>query len=123
MPKWEVEFYVKSNGDCPTEEFLTELSKKAKKDIVFINRALERLETLGPELRRPHADILRDHIYELRVGVFHRAYRLLYFFFDGQRIVITHGIVKKSDDVPAHEIDKAIEYRVDYYQRKHKGRQ
>jgi phage-related protein len=38
----------------------------------------------------------------------------LFFFFDGDKIVITHGFVKKSHSVPDAEIDRAVDYRKDY---------
>lgn len=110
-PKYEIEFYEKSNGRCPTRDFLDTLSRK---DVVFVDKALERLETHGHHLRRPHVDYLRDDIWELRVNIQRGKCRLLYFFYVGQQIVITHGFKKKVGKVPDSEIDKAIEYRNDH---------
>jgi len=59
-------------------------------------------------LRRPEADLLRDSIYELRVGLQHVNYRMLYFFHGRTAAVISHGLVKE-DKVPSKEIDRAIE--------------
>ncbi len=116
--KWDVEFYERSNGHCPTREFLDELTARER---VFADRAFNLLETYGHELRRPHADYLRDDILELRVKTPDSGLRFLYFFFDRHSIVITHGIKKKTDKVRASEIDKAIQYRSDYLERKTKG--
>ena len=63
---------------------------------------------LGHELRRPEADLLRDKIYELRIGLMGMNYRLLYFFHGEAIAVLAHGIVKESA-VPPREIDRAIE--------------
>ena len=41
---------------------------------------IQRLGELGHELGRPEADIFREGIYELRVGLQHVNYRILYFF-------------------------------------------
>jgi phage-related protein len=110
--KWIVEFYIKSNNKrCPTEEFLDKLSKT---ELVFIESALNRLSEHGNNLRRPHADYLRDNIYELRVKANQSQYRLFYFFFDGRKIIITHGYPKKTSAVRDQEIKKAIEFRNDY---------
>ncbi|HEX5726697.1 MAG TPA: type II toxin-antitoxin system RelE/ParE family toxin [Longimicrobiaceae bacterium] len=68
---------------------------------------IDLLEEKGYELRRPHADTLRDGIHELRVVSQHVNYRLLYFF-HGILAVISHGITKE-DVVPPREIDLAIE--------------
>jgi phage-related protein len=112
--KWIVEFYRKANGRCPTEEFLDSLENEEK---VFIRRAIQRLEEYGYKLKRPHAAPLRDHILELRRRTHQGNIRLLYFFFDGKKFIITHGFKKKSTRVPSNEIEKAIEYRKDYLKR------
>ena len=63
---------------------------------------------MGHELRRPEADFLRDGIYELRVGLQHVNYRMLYFFHGRTAAVVSDGLVKEAE-VPAKEIEKAIE--------------
>lgn len=68
---------------------------------------IELLASVGHDLRRPHADYLRDGIYELRVRVRNVHYRILYFFFKNAAIVLSHGTTKK-DRVPPGEIDKAV---------------
>ncbi len=62
---------------------------------------------MGNALRRPHADYLRDGIYELRFRVNTVQYRLLYFFFDQNAACISHGITKE-DDIEDRDIDFAI---------------
>lgn len=111
--QWIVEFYKKSNNNrCPTEEFLNALSKP---ELLIFERAFDRLSEFGHTLKRPHADYLRDDIYELRVKTNQGQYRLFYFFFDGMKIVITHGYSKKASSVRNQEIKKAIEYKRDYF--------
>ena len=112
--KWQVEFYEKENGRCPTREFLDGLPKQ---DRVFIENGFNRLEIYGTALNRPHAGYLRNHIHELRVQTKGVHYRFLYFFFQDTIVVVTHGIVKKTRNVPDDEIVKAIEYRNRYYMR------
>jgi hypothetical protein len=39
---------------------------------------------------------------------------LFYFFFDGTKIIVTHGYSKKTSAVRDQEIKRAIEFRKDY---------
>lgn len=116
--EWEVEFYEKNNGRSPTLEFLNSLPRQ---DLVFINTAFKRLREHGPDLKRPYVAYLRDHIWELRVRVKRNRYRFLYFFYDGEKFVVTHGIKKKTGKVPNSEIDRAIRYMDDYLATASKG--
>jgi phage-related protein len=111
---WEVEFYETDSGRCPTKDFIDSLQAK-EQDLVM--RGMGRLETYGPDLRRPYVDYLRDDIYELRISTPGGKLRFFYFFFDRRKMIVTHAIKKKTSDVPPNEIDKAVAYREDYLQR------
>jgi hypothetical protein len=71
------------------------------------------LRSQGHELRRPIADFLRDGIYELRPTYQGVNYRILYFFSGKNIVVISHGIAKQSE-VPAVEINRAMERKKRY---------
>ena len=60
---------------------------------------------------------MRDDIYELRTGLNHINYRLLYFFDGLDIILITHGL-KKEKEVPSNEIDYAIKIKNEYFKNK-----
>jgi len=105
MPKTKMVFYKEDDGTAPMLEWLDSLQPKALDKCAV---RIERLEEMGYELRRPEADLLRDSIYELRVGLQHVNYRMLYFFHGRTAAVISHGLVKE-DKVPSKEIDRAIE--------------
>ena len=74
---------------------------------------IERLAEMGYELRRPEADFLRDGIYELRVTSQGVQYRMLYFF-SGKQAVISHGLIKRDNEVPPKEINLAIERKTHF---------
>jgi len=105
MPKIKVVFFKEDDGSVPILEWLDSLQEKALDKCTV---KIERLEELGHELRRPEADFLRDGIYELRVGLQHVNYRMLYFFHGRTAAVVTHGLMKEAA-VPSKEIDTAIE--------------
>lgn len=105
MPKTKVVFFRDENGSCPLLEWFHELPVRAQ-DKCFLR--LERLRDLGHELRRPEADFLRDGVYELRVSLQGKQYRMLYFFHGRVAAVVSHGLVKEKA-VPPIEIDRAVE--------------
>jgi putative component of toxin-antitoxin plasmid stabilization module len=87
-------------------DWLHELPDKAK-DKCYVRLRLRRLAELGHELRRSEADLLRDGIYELRIGFQGRNYRVLYFFHGNLMVVASHGLIKEGR-VPPAEIDRAV---------------
>ena len=89
----------------PFLDWFNKLSEKAQ-DKCRVR--IERLATMGHELRRPEADYLRDGIYELRVRLRTTIYRKLYFFHGRAVAVFLRGVIKE-DQVPAREIDRAID--------------
>ena len=64
-------------------------------------------------LRRPHADMLRDGIYELRARVGRVNYRMLYFFHGRDVAILSHGFTKERE-VPPAEIERALERKQRY---------
>ena len=105
MPPTRVVFFRDEDGSVPILDWLDEIPGKAQ--IKCLAR-LKRLEQLGHELRRPEADLLRDGIYELRVGLQGINYRILYFFHGNMAAVVSHGLTKERR-VPPREIDEAVE--------------
>src|SRR5262245_17664262 len=104
MPKTTVVFFKEDDGSVPIVDWLDGLASKAQ---IKCLAKLKRLEELGHELRRPEADLLRDGIHELRVGLQGKHYRLLYFFHGNIAAVVSHGLTKERA-VPPKEIDRAV---------------
>jgi hypothetical protein len=71
------------------------------------------LAALGHELRRPEADLLRDRLYELRIGLQGIHYRILYFFHGSNEAVLAHGIIKERAVRP-QDIERALERRKEF---------
>ena len=80
MPHTELIFFQDDDGSVPVRDWLEELQQKNRRTFAKCVDKIALLAELGHELRRPHADILRDSIYELRVRCGNVNYRILYFF-------------------------------------------
>ncbi|MBF0483086.1 MAG: type II toxin-antitoxin system RelE/ParE family toxin [Candidatus Omnitrophica bacterium] len=75
------------------------------------------LECFGRGLAMPHAKYIGDEIFELRFESVEGSIRVLYFFFDGDKAVLTNGFVKKSNRTPNKEKATAISRRAIYFQK------
>ena len=104
MPHTEVLLF-REEDDVPLLTWFESIPRRARDDCLERMRLLEQL---GHELRRPHAEYLRDGIHELRAKRAGINYRMFYFFHGRKTVVISHGIVKQQATVPAREIDRAI---------------
>ncbi len=116
---WEIEYYESASGDCPTKEFLDSLHKKD--ELPYVLYKIDLLKEFGNQLRRPHVDSLGDGIYELRIPVKRKQFRLLYFYYYQGIIVISHGL-RKEAKVRTSEIEKAKKHKTDYFQRHERKR-
>ena len=63
---------------------------------------------LGHELRRPEADLLRDNIYELRIGLQGINYRILYFFHGKQAAL---SLFQQSEVVTSKQIGELFGFK------------
>ncbi len=112
MPRTRVVFYKDREGNVPVLKWLDGLPPKIQDKCVV---KIERLRELGHELRRPEADLLREGVYELRVGGQGINYRILYFFYRQVAAVLAHGLIKERE-VPAKDIGKALERKRQFEQ-------
>ncbi|MDC0934808.1 type II toxin-antitoxin system RelE/ParE family toxin [Pirellulales bacterium] len=110
MPRTELVLYQEADGTVPIADWLAALPEKAR---IKCRVRLGRLAELGHELRRPEADFLRDEIYELRVGLNHVNYRMLYFFHGKEVVVVSHGLTKRKV-VPPKEIEDAVKRKKEF---------
>jgi phage-related protein len=109
-----VEFYNLPDGSEPAKEFLKSLDPKMKAKML---RTIELLETNGRDLRMPYSEFLDDGIFELRAKVSSNITRVLYFFYVGNRAILTNGFIKKTQKTPKEELAKAKKYKADFIQR------
>ena len=112
---YEIEFYKKAGQErSSVNEYLDAMLEKHRHKALAI---MARLEEEGPNLKRPHADVLSgSKIRELRCGFHNLEHRFLYFFVN-KVIIMTHGFLKKTDAVPKGEITRAEQAMEDWIRR------
>lgn len=111
---WQVEFYEKENGEIPVNDFLLSLNEKMRAKAA---KEIHILSEYGNRLREPYSKHIQEGIFELRIKFASDISRIFYFFFDGNKIILTNGFIKKTQKTPKEEIEKAIKYKEDYQRR------
>jgi len=106
MPQIDVIFYRKANGRIPFLEGFSTIPKVAQAGTIA---GIEYLRQEGYLASRPTVGSLRDKIYEIRVQVERNEYRTLFFYWK-KKAVLSHVFIKKTDNVPPGEIDRAIKH-------------
>lgn len=108
---FSVDYYEDAKGNKPAKQFIDGLDSKMKAKVFG---RLELLEEHGSLLGMPFSRHLDDGVYELRTVQGGDITRILYFFFVGKRVILTHGFVKKTQKTPQREIEKAKRFRDDW---------
>lgn len=108
-------YYADRRGRDPVWEELQALPPQEREKVeayIFL------LRESGEELRRPVADYVGDKLYELRPG----PYRVLYFFFLKENVVLLHLFRKRSDRLLDWEKRVALNRMADIIRRDRLGR-
>ena len=111
----EIVFYKTTNNKCPVEDFLGSLPPKAVQKVAWVLRLLVQLDRVPAQyfckMERT------DDIWECRIKLGSDIYRI-FAFWDSHQIILTHGLVKKTQKTPQREIEKAEKYKKNYWQSK-----
>lgn len=113
-----VNFYRTTGGNCPAQEFLDALPGKAAQKATWVLDLLEDLAVVPSTYFRKLVN--SEEIWECRIQLGTNAYRIFCFFDGDSVIVLTHGLIKKTQKTPPREIERAEAYRRDYLQRRTK---
>ena len=108
---WSIESFVDRQGHRPVDIWLNGLDAK---DRTRVRRSLDLLRDYGVQLPMPYARHPRGKLYELRIQVGRRDYRVLYFAVVGRRMVLLHGFAKSTQKTPAREIETAERRMAEY---------
>lgn len=112
---FNIEFYELPNGEVPVIDFLESLNLKMR-DKAYMS--FELLKEFGNNMREPYSKYLGNGLFELRIRFSNDIARVFYFFYDGEKIVLTNGFIKKRKKTPPRELEKARKYMKDYLERK-----
>ena len=96
---WRVTFYG--------SEFQSEVLQLSAGFVARFLRYAERMEIYGPNLGMPHTRAMGDGLFELRLKAAEGIARVFYCTTIGQRIVMLHQFVKKSEKTPRKELEIA----------------
>ena len=110
----EIIFYDTVDGKCPLQDYLDSLEPKL---LAKTLRTIDLLENNGINLRGPYSEPIGDGLFELRTKQGSDITRVLYFFFSGNKAILTNGFTKKTKKTPRSEIELARKYKADYERR------
>ena len=106
---YEIIFYEDAHGNCPVEDLISKLDKKAErnkdariqlKQIMF---QLDLLTESGTRCSNEYVEHIREDIWELRPG----NNRILLFGWKNNKIVLLHSFRKTTNKTPIKEIERA----------------
>lgn len=90
----EVEFYETESGKTPVANFIDSLDRKSSAKVL---RDLDLLAEYAPDLHEPYTKHIEGAIWELQSKLASNIYRIFYFIWQGNRIVLLHGFTKKHN--------------------------
>ena len=89
------------------ERVLTEIEKWPDGILADYARLVELLMEFGPNLKMPHSKALGKGLFELRPKGKEGIGRTFYCYLVGQRIIILHAFIKKTQETPENEMKVA----------------
>jgi phage-related protein len=101
---WQVDDWRGAQGARPVKKFIDGLSKPAK---AKVGAALTMLEEYGNRLQLPHSRALGGGLHELRIAHPEGPFRVIYCYRPGQRIVLLHAFVKRTETIRQADLDLA----------------
>ena len=114
-------FYKQKDGTKPAGKFINSLNTDLKAKVV---RDLDLLEKYGFDLGMPYVRKIKgkkyEKLYELRSKFASDITRIFYFFETKDGIVVLSGYLKKSNKTDKKELDKALGFMKDYFERREK---
>jgi phage-related protein len=112
----DVLFYKTERGGCPVEDFLDALPSKAAQKVLWVLKLVKELDIVPIGYFKKLTGT--EGIWECRIVHQGNTYRVLGFYDQPNRVVLTHGFMKKTPKTPRTEIERATQLRADHLRRR-----
>jgi phage-related protein len=108
-------FYKTEKGQCPVTEFLDSLPSRVAQKATWVLKLLQELDPVPIQYFKKLT--ATDEIWECRMVFGGNTYRILCFYHGGNRLILTHGFMKKTSKTPSEEIRRAEQFKADFVRR------
>ena len=102
-------FYQTGTGKSPVREWLLDLDKA---DRLTIGKDIQKVE-FGWPIGLPYSRPLGLGLHEVRSDISDGRIARVVFSIQGNRMVLLHGFVKKTQKTPKHDLDLALKRKKD----------
>ena len=114
---YTINFYRDASGNEPIREYLESLAAKNDKDSrIKLNKIRDYMKILsehGTRAGEPYMKHIGGELWELRPI----RDRIFFFSWNGERFILLHHFVKKSQKTPQREIEQATRNMLDFIER------
>ena len=116
---YKINFYQDAQGRQPVKEYMETLqasadsSKDSRIKLKKIYEYLEVLERAGTMAGEPYVKHIQDDLWELRP----LRDRIFFFCLQGDKFILLHHFMKKTQRTPRREIEQARRNREDFIER------
>lgn len=98
---WRIEYY--------NERVRAEIQALPESAYAKYEAIVGRLEAFGPDIQRmPHMRHLQNGLWEIRAIAADGSARIFYCWRDNEVFMMLHSFMKKSQETPKRELDKAL---------------
>ena len=112
-----IELYQDTEGKNLVEDYISQVALENSKLCGKILFSIAIVKLQGYKAREPYSKSLKDGIFEIRAIEGNNISRVLYFFVDGNKLILTNAFTKKTQSTPQEELQKAIKLKQDYFKR------
>ena len=107
---YQVEWYYNAKGKSQALEYYQSLLPADRRKVLRLFQLMGEVGQIRDKTKFRNEG---DKIYAFKP----QPHRFLCFFFDGQKIIVSNGFIKKQNKLPKGEKERALTYKEDYQHR------